>query len=366
MRTLHQYILLRYLGIFITTLAVFTFVSSIAVVFKMAEYIAKGIDAMDMLKVFLYEIPQALALSIPISVLTAVLLLFSQMSSDGEITAMKACGVSLWSVVKGPLFIGVLASFVCLYIYNDLAPNGHLKRKTLQRNIKAGTLVSMLEEGVKFDRIPGIIIICKRIFGQQLDDVTIYKMQGDRRVQDIHATSGEVIPDDDQNSVTIKLNDVHVNPGVIGRPGAVHFQEYEVEFSLEAAKRSPYKPRTEDMTFGALVDRLNNPNAEDLALSNEELRALQSKRRVELHKRLSLSMSCISIVFVGMGLGIRSHRRESTRGVGISLLVLFVFYLFIIAAESLADQPEYFPQLITWVPNIIAVVLGTILIHRLN
>jgi lipopolysaccharide export system permease protein len=332
----------------------------------MADFIAKGILATDILKVFWYEIPQALALSIPISVLTAVLLLFSQMSSDGEITAMKACGVSLWNIVKGPMLVGVVATFACLYIFNELAPNGHFKGKTIQRNIKAGTLVSMLEEGVKFDRIPGIIIICKLIYGQQLDDVTIYKMDGTRRVQDIHAASGEVIPNDKENSVTLKLYDVHVNPGVIGRPGAVHFQEYEVGFSLEAARRAPYEPRTEDMTFPTLVDRLANPNHDDLALGDEELTKLQSKRRVELHKRLSLSMSCLSIVFVGMGLGIRSHRRESSRGVGISLFILFVFYLFVIAAESVADQPGLYPHLILWIPNIVSLILGTFLIHRLN
>ncbi len=90
------------------------------------------------------------------------------------------------------------------------------------------------------------------------------------------------------------------------------------------------------------------------------------KMSVEMHKRLSLSCACIAFVFIGIPLGIRSHRKESSIGIALSLLLVFGFYLLLLLAEQLESRPNLHPDMLTWVPVGISLVIGLILLHKMN
>src|ERR1700744_6271852 len=61
---------------------------------------------------FLLVLPQALPYTLPLSVLVGSLLTLSRMSADGEITAMRAAGVSGRRVVPAIFTFGFLAMWV--------------------------------------------------------------------------------------------------------------------------------------------------------------------------------------------------------------------------------------------------------------
>jgi lipopolysaccharide export system permease protein len=87
---------------------------------------------------------------------------------------------------------------------------------------------------------------------------------------------------------------------------------------------------------------------------------------VEANKRLALALSCFAFTLLGIPLGMRSKRKESSVGVAISLLLVFLFYLFIIVANSLVGRPELRPDMIVWIPVILAEIIGFGLVRRLN
>ena len=63
-------------------------------------------------RLFLLVLPQSLPFTVPLGVLVAVLIALSRMSTDGEFTAMRACGIPARRVVPTVLFFGFLA--MCL------------------------------------------------------------------------------------------------------------------------------------------------------------------------------------------------------------------------------------------------------------
>ena len=103
------------------------------------------------------------------------------------------------------------------------------------------------------------------------------------------------------------------------------------------------------------------PNVEE-----EDLIRQKTSMVVEANERLSLALSCFAFTLLGIPLGMKSRRKESSAGVGIALLLVFVFYLFIIIADSLVGHPELHPELIAWLPVVLAQGAGFYLIHRLN
>ena len=146
-RLLHRYLAKDFLVIFGMTLLVFTFVMYIGAVIKAIDLMARGVSGGVILRVFAYNIPYTLAFSIPISVLTAVLLLFSRLSFDGEISAMKSSGIGMWQICSPVLLLAVLLSFVCIYVNAFAAPNSHFARRRLLMNIGVDEPLELIEEG---------------------------------------------------------------------------------------------------------------------------------------------------------------------------------------------------------------------------
>ena len=89
-----------------------------------------------------------------------------------------------------------------------------------------------------------------------------------------------------------------------------------------------------------------------------------SKLRVELSKRIALSLATFCFVLLGAPLGIRAHRRESSIGIAISLGVAMLFYLCLLLAESLTRSPHLRPEWIMLLPVILSLVMGSVLIAR--
>src|SRR3990167_5334491 len=112
MRILRDYILKEFSHAFLLSIVVFTFILLVGNIIKLADLVInKGVDILSVLKLFLYLIPWLLSFTLPVAALTAVILTFGRFSSDGELTAMKASGVSLYRAATPVLMIGVIFSF---------------------------------------------------------------------------------------------------------------------------------------------------------------------------------------------------------------------------------------------------------------
>ncbi len=97
---------------------VITFVLIIDVLFRYVElFVSKGIPFTMATEVLLLSLGHTFALSVPMAVLIGVLMGVGQLASDHEITAMKASGIGLYSILR-PLVGGALLVALALTAYN--------------------------------------------------------------------------------------------------------------------------------------------------------------------------------------------------------------------------------------------------------
>ena len=95
MRILDRYVIRQLLMPFGIGLLVFTFLFIIPEFMRYAEdYIAKGAPMSAVAQVIVALLPMALGLTIPMSLLMALLVAFGRLSADREFVALQACGVS--------------------------------------------------------------------------------------------------------------------------------------------------------------------------------------------------------------------------------------------------------------------------------
>src|SRR5205814_1430792 len=91
----------------------------------------------------------------------------------------------------------------------------------------------------------------------------------------------------------------------------------------------------------------------------------RSASRTEINKRFSFPFSCLAFGLIGVPLGVTAHRRETSIGFAMGLIVAVTYFLFVIIGDTLRSNPNVHPELLVWLPNVLFIVLGTLLFRRL-
>ncbi|HMP90771.1 MAG TPA: LptF/LptG family permease [Kiritimatiellia bacterium] len=370
MRTLQRYILADYLVIFFMTLSVFTFVMCVGVIVKAIDIAARGISAELIGRLFLLNIPYMMTFSIPISVLTACLLLFGRLSFDGELTAMRACGLSLWQIVAPLIVMSVIFTGVCMYINASVAPRCKALSREILMEMGVEEPINLLEVGRFVQDFPNMQIFIRSRDGDVVRDIVVYETDDGKPVRNVRADEGRIRVEKEERIMYIDLYNVRIDQ--TDRSGSreapkshyINAQYYpvKIDFSSFAGKARRKKPS--DMAHRELIENIRDVKAAFPDFKPKDLLRQRMFMVVEMNKRFAVSMSCFAFTLIGIPLGMKSRRKESSVGVGIALALVFAFYLFIIIANSLVGSPELRPDLIVWLPVVVCELIGFYLIYR--
>jgi len=306
MRILTAYISRDFLVTFLVTLLVFLFVMAIGNVFRVIDLFSRGVSGWLILRVFALGFPASLIFAIPMSVLGAVFLQFSRMASDREITAMKACGVSLWQAMQPPLMLSVLLSILCVYINCSLAPNAHYERRKVLGHLGIETPLNFLDEGRFIRDFPGYTIHISSKEGHTLRDIVIYELGENGVKQTIRAASGTMETDSkDKNKILINLRQVRIeqvdekNPNDLKAIRRLSAEEYPVEIDVaELINREVVWKKRADLTMMEIIKALHNV----VTFSPDDLVDIYRLARIFSEPADPLSLF------------IASHFKESTQG----------------------------------------------------
>ena len=369
MKILHRYLAKDYLVVFGMTLAVFTFVMYIGAVIKAIDLMARGVEGAVILKIFAHNIPYILSFSIPISSLTAVLLVFSRLSFDGEITAMKACGLSMPQICAPIILLAALLSLVCIYINAYAAPDSHFARRTLLHEVGIEDPVDLLQEGVYVRDFPGVIIYVASKSGEKVQDVIVHELDAKGLKRTIRAESGRITVDEEAEEFVVDLHKVRIdtapNDPDAGDYHYIAADDYQERLDYGSLRnRDTVEKRRRDLTLPELAEAIRHPGGGPGLLDAKAQAQQRMAMQVETSQRFAMSFCCVAFALLGVPLGMKSKRRESSVGVLISLVVVFAFYFFVILAQSLDDHPHLRPDLIIWLPLLAAQIVGLWLIAR--
>ncbi|HXQ78308.1 MAG TPA: LptF/LptG family permease, partial [Gemmatimonadaceae bacterium] len=119
MKILHRYVLKEHVGPLTFALTALTSILLLQYIGKhFGELVGKGLPTFVIAEFFGLSIPLTVALTLPMAVLVATLYAFSRLAAENEITALKASGVSLVSVLK-PVLWAALGVTVVMIGFND-------------------------------------------------------------------------------------------------------------------------------------------------------------------------------------------------------------------------------------------------------
>ncbi len=362
MKILRDYFLREFIGPFFLALAVLTFVMLLGNLIKIAELVInKGVDIYSVAKLFIFMIPYLLTYIVPISSLAAILLALGRLSSDNEITTIKASGVNIFNLIVPLLVVGLIFSLV-LVIFNDrVIPYAHYaSRKTLVE-VGAKNPAAALEPGVFINSFQKYILFIYRIDENKLTNVRIYEPQGQGKpTRTIIAKKGEFIAIPEKNMIKLKLMDGSSDEPDPENPSnfyKLNFKTYFMGLNLsDARSRDNIEKKPKDMTIQEL-------NKEIAKLKKEGVDPMPLM--TEIHEKIALAFSCFIFILLGCPLAIITRRREKSINFGIAFIIVGIYYLLLIGSEALSLQGYVNPEIAMWIPNITLGAAGIILTYRL-
>jgi lipopolysaccharide export system permease protein len=412
-KTLHQYITRQVLAAALLAVSVFAFVVLLLNVLK---------DVMPMLmnghvplwligKAIGLLLPFACVYALPMGLITATLLVFGRFSADQELTAMRASGLSLLSLITPVVILSLLCCGLSAWFNMELGPQSRVAFLNLKNDLLHLITNSEFPEGqrVEFQAkdqdgkpVAFQVVVGKNRNGE-LDDVTIFRMQNKTNWDVlILAAHGRLSTDRAADELKVHLLDVKmIQPTLRGQMQIMKEDWQDLDLSMNSLTNQAIKPNISDMTFGQLRDELQhlkenalspgnfssptaiayldrihlpgiktNASPADVAAFLQESGKLQkqqiSRVREAMHREVAFSFACFGFTLVGIPLGIRVHRRETNIGIAMALALVTVYYGFVMLSESMAGRPELYPHLILWLPNFIFQGVGAVLLWRAN
>jgi lipopolysaccharide export system permease protein len=384
MKTLHAYLIRQVIASLLLTVAVFTFVLLLGNVLK--EILTLLVNRQASLGLVVEAvgllIPFVWAFALPMGMLTATLLIFGRLSADQELTAVRASGISLLSLISPILLLSIFLCAVSALVNLQIAPRCRVAYKNLLFTLRADLSSAQLPEGRTIKDFPGYIFYIGKNRRGTLSDVMVWKLKNETNVESIvRAPRGQIEVDAPNKQIFLRLFDSKILNFSEGKTYPA-VMDWTLQMDMKSQQKQG-KSSITDMTFSELLDEmaeLEKTTALPRALGGMTAQELQQMRkslekerqdmvsplRVQIHREVSFSFACFGFTLLGIPLGIRMHRRETNFGVAIALVLVGVYYCFIILGQSLDRRPELAPHLIVWIPNFIFQAIGSVLLWRAN
>jgi LPS export ABC transporter permease LptF/LPS export ABC transporter permease LptG len=314
---------------------------------------------------FALVLPQALPYAIPLGVLVATLITLSRMSSDGEITAMRAAGVSGRRVAPPILAFGFLMMLVAAAASLWLTPWSIRERIKIQNQLISGQLTAEVQARVFQEQFPNSILYISdipsntntrwhRVF---LADVTPSSDRSDSPRVTL-ATDAIAVPDAAQNRIQLSLTNASTYEA--GKDPS----EYRV-FSSPARDQLLQAKRNDDVPSRPVAEMDTGPLYK-LAYGNQPDRERTLEARIELHQRLALPFACMLLALTGIPLGVGSRRAGKSSAYVLTVALALLYFTGLINAVNFGRQGTIPAGLAVWIPNLAFAVLGFSLLTRLE
>ncbi len=313
-------------------------------------------------------IPYVAAYALPLGMLTGTLMALGRLSSQQEITAMKAAGVSLYQIAA-PVFLIAFFGMVAGVLVNlHFAPQSRVAYQQLMATAITQNPVSFIEERRFIHEFPGYVIYMGGREGDLMQDFWIWELDSERRVQlFLRASEGEVNFDEEARQLVLTLRDGtaeqrdEVNPEALNAAPdrSLYFGELPIALPLDQIFGDPRQRRirTKHMNFAQLMERrahyLQEEASQGTGLSAERVRV-----QTYLQQHFAMAFSVFSLAVFGLPLAIRIGRHESYANLAMALVIAMSYYFLMIIVSWLEGKPELRPDLLIWLPNILFQSVG--------
>jgi lipopolysaccharide export system permease protein len=328
-------------------------------------------------RLLLLMLPVVISYALPLGILTGVLLTLGRLSSDNEITAMRAAGLSVLRIAAPVLVLGFLAALIGLRVNFESMPWAKIQyERELAAAIRANPL-NFLRPRTFIREFPGYVVYVGSMNGADVRDFWLWQLDDQKRVQRfVRAESGRVDYDEATNEFVVTLERARIEdhdrkaPDDFSQPLRVNTFTQIDPFRLSLARYfgvQTVHQKLQWMTYPELMSEKARVEGEHVAPGAEAQHARSLlKVKLTIQDKFNLALATFSFALVGIPLGIKVSRRETSANLGVAVALALTYYFLDVMVGWLDQHPELHPDYLLWVPNVVFLGLGIWLLRRLD
>lgn len=229
-----RYILREHLGPLVFALSALTSLLLLNFVAKkFGDLVGKGLPWTVIAEFLMLSIPFTLAMTLPMAVLVSTLHAFSRLTSENEITAFKASGVSMQRLVAPVILAATVLTLFMVWFNDQVLPRANHRLATLQTDIARVKPTLALQEQVINEVVPRQLFLrAGRIASgtNHMRDVTIYDLGDPARRRSIVADSGLLAFNSTGEDLILTLYDGSVVEMSSAEPDQLQRSFYETDY----------------------------------------------------------------------------------------------------------------------------------------
>lgn len=320
MPILWRYLLLGYLRIFLLSVCSFIGILLVSRVKEIARFAALSANLEKTFLFVAYQIPLILPLALPISAFIASILLFQKLSKSHELTALRASGMRLSTIVAPILMMSIVLSLFNFMVSVDLTPYCRrsskellyyetstnplllLQRQNLAKMKKSYIKMKLDDEGMS---AKDLFLITHNQSNHRLSLLTAKKLRVDKT---------ELLGTDVALITHLDSKDQMFDPLIVENQSWL-----STDASTLSSGLKKNRPRLEASSLELPLLRLHN------------MEGGTKKNFCELLRRLSLSLAVFSFTLLGCMYGIEQARSLSKVGlfkaIGLALTLMMSYLL---------------------------------------
>jgi lipopolysaccharide export LptBFGC system permease protein LptF len=316
--------------------------------------IGRGVSIFQTIYVLLLVMPSIASYTAPMSLLTGVLIVFGNFSQHNEFRAMKASGVHPLRFMLPPLILGFALSML-MFVFNDqVGPPARFELRRATKKMIMQHPMALIEPG-RFVKISSnILFLAKRVEGDEMKDIVAHEgVDSENPVRTIVAESGKIAMDPNTGQLEVQLFNGSVSESQNEGVQSVQFKTYKFPTLDEDDVRKMGKKK-KDMTLAEILVDVSEKT--------------EKKTRRELwtvfHQRIAFAFGSLVFAFIGIPIASIVKRGEVVISFGISMAATSVYYILFATAQALASRGVLPPMISLWLPNILLIGVGMILLRK--
>ena len=370
MRILTKYILREVLWHALIGTALFTFVIFMRDVGRILELVVRNSAPLpSVAEIFLFTVPQALTVTVPMGVLVGILIGLSRLAADSEVTATRASGLGAGMFLKVVSIFAITAWLLACGNQLLLAPRASDSLARLQDSLKGSQASYEVQPRVFYEDFKNYVLYVQDVsaapHGALWKGIFLADISTAGAPKITLAQRGMA---SNQSPTELRLHLVR---------GAEHDvdpklpQQYQIstfdESDLSIPVPEPETPVPSNMPQAAQqwshVAEIPTRALWGLAHADDPTARWFD---IELHRRFALPAACLVLALVGIPLGLSAKKGGKSTGFILTIVLVFLYYFASLTGVALSRQGRVPPAVGVWMANVIFMVAGAWLLWRVD
>jgi len=296
------------------------------------------------------SIPVIFVQILPLAILTTMVLTLGGLSRTNEITAMRACGISLWRIVQPLMALALLLSVLLLLLNEFVIPwNTKQLNTLLEIKLKGKSQVQLTRNEIWYrnnDQIINIAIVEPQKLRMQ--GITIFTFDEHQKIKKREDAAVAIY----QHKAWFAANVVErvFDPGSGDMLKVNRFKNVALPLDRTPEDFSGREDINNELNFRQLLT---------IARKLEQEGYDSTRQRVDMHNRIAAPFTCLIMGFLGIPFALQRGRNSNIAlGIGLSLGIGVVFFIIQSLVTAFGYSNALPPIFAAWTTNFIFLLTG--------